>query len=50
MITYDPMPMVEADQTQVSQVFQNLLGNAIKYRSQEPPRIHISAKRRDSSV
>lgn len=48
VITYDPMPMVEADQTQLSQVFQNLLGNAIKYRSQEPPRIHISAKRRDS--
>ena len=46
-ITYDPLPMVEADQTQLSQVFQNLIGNAIKYRSAEPPAIHISAVRVD---
>jgi PAS domain S-box-containing protein len=44
-ITHDPLPMVEADQTQLAQVFQNLLGNAIKYRSQEPPHIHVSAVR-----
>jgi PAS domain S-box-containing protein len=48
VITYDPLPMVEADQTQLSQVFQNLLSNAIKYRSQEPPRIHISVQRRNN--
>lgn len=30
------------------QLFQNLIGNAIKYRSQEPPRIHVSAARADS--
>ena len=46
-ITYDPLPMVEADPTQLSQVFQNLLGNSIKYRSQEPPKIHVSARRLD---
>ena len=45
-ITYDPLPMVEADQTQLSQVFQNLLGNAIKYRSKEPPKIHVGAVRK----
>jgi PAS domain S-box-containing protein len=44
-ITYDPLPTVDADQTQLSQVFQNLLGNAIKYRSEETPNIHISAHR-----
>jgi PAS domain S-box-containing protein len=44
-ITYDPLPLVEADPTQLSQVFQNLLGNSIKYRSAEPPKIHLSAKR-----
>lgn len=44
-ITYDVLPMVEADQTQLSQLFQNLLGNAIKYRRAEPPGIHISARR-----
>jgi PAS domain S-box-containing protein len=47
VITYDPLPMVQADQTQLSQVFQNLLGNSIKYRSSEPPKIHISARRLD---
>ena len=46
-ITYDPLPMVEVDPTQLSQVFQNLLGNSIKYRSPEPPKIHISARRLD---
>jgi PAS domain S-box-containing protein len=46
-ITYDPLPMVEADQTQLSQVLQNLIGNSIKYRSAEPPKIHITARRVD---
>ena len=46
-ITYDPLPMVEADQTQLSQVFQNLLTNSLKYRSAEPPAVHISAVRSD---
>ena len=46
-VTFDPLPMVHADQTQLSQVFQNLLGNSIKYRSEEPPQIHVSARRLD---
>jgi PAS domain S-box-containing protein len=46
-ITHDPLPMVDADQTQLSQVFQNLLGNAIKYRGEETPAIHVSAHRVD---
>lgn len=44
-ITYDPMPTVEADEKLNIQLFQNLIGNAIKYRSSEPPEIHISSKR-----
>jgi light-regulated signal transduction histidine kinase (bacteriophytochrome) len=34
---------VTTDDTQLSQVFQNLIGNAIKYRSAKAPRIHVSA-------
>lgn len=42
-ITYDPLPTVNADRTQLIQLFQNLIGNAIKFRRQELPQIHISA-------
>jgi light-regulated signal transduction histidine kinase (bacteriophytochrome) len=34
-----------ADDSQLACVFQNLIGNAIKFKGEEPPRIHISAKR-----
>ena len=44
LVTHDELPMVMADETQLVQVFQNLIGNAIKFRGKEPPRIHISAK------
>lgn len=48
-ITYDNLPTVMADGTQLMQLFQNLIGNAIKFRSQEPPVIHISAERLEDS-
>jgi light-regulated signal transduction histidine kinase (bacteriophytochrome) len=44
IITSDPLPVVKADSTQLLQVFQNLIGNAIKYRSQRTPRIHIGVE------
>lgn len=44
-VTHDPLPTVRVDGSQLTQVFQNLVGNAIKFHSSEPPRIHISAKR-----
>jgi signal transduction histidine kinase len=46
VITRDPLPVVAVDRVQWVQLFQNLIANAIKYRSAEPPRIHISAQRR----
>ena len=43
-IYYDALPEIVADSTQIAQVFQNLIINAIKFRGEEPPEIHISAK------
>jgi light-regulated signal transduction histidine kinase (bacteriophytochrome) len=40
------LPTVIGDETQLSQVFQNLLENALKFRGSKPPRIHVSASRR----
>ena len=48
-IEIGPMPTVDGDQTQLVQLFQNLLGNAIKFRGQAPPRIRISAAQVDGS-
>jgi len=44
VITHDPLPSLIADDSQIVQLFQNLLGNAIKFHGKEPPRIHVSAK------
>ena len=52
VITSDPLPVVTADESQLMHLFQNLIGNAVKYRREkEQPRIHISATRlNDPSV
>ena len=47
-ITHDALPKLKADTVQLTQLFQNLIGNAIKFRGQEPPRVHIHAERRDA--
>jgi PAS domain S-box-containing protein len=43
-VTHDPMPTVTCDPTQIGQVFQNLIANAIKFRGEDPPIIHIGAQ------
>jgi chemotaxis family two-component system sensor kinase Cph1 len=49
-ITYDPMPMIVADGTQLMQLFQNLIGNAIKFRrTNEPLRIHVGVERQEDA-
>ncbi len=42
-ITFDPLPTIVADFTQMTQLLQNLIGNAIKFRGAEAPLIHIGA-------
>ena len=44
-VTHDPLPSVMADEMQLIQLFQNLVGNAIKYQSAGVPRVHVSAAR-----
>jgi len=46
IVTYDRLPTLLADHLQIIQLFQNLIGNSIKFRGEEPPRVHISAERK----
>jgi PAS domain S-box-containing protein len=41
VVTHDTMPTVHADEVQLGQLFQNLMGNALKFHSASVPRIHI---------
>jgi PAS domain S-box-containing protein len=46
-VTHDPLPAVMADGTQLMQLFQNLIGNAIKYCRDRPPEVHLWATEED---
>jgi signal transduction histidine kinase len=46
-VTHDRLPTVLANRTPIEQVLQNLIGNALKYRSEAPPRIHVGAEQLD---
>jgi signal transduction histidine kinase len=49
-ITHDNLPEVDGDFPQLVQLFQNLLENAIKFRSDEPPRIRVTSYQRDGAT
>lgn len=44
-VTYDPLPTVMGHESHYIQLFQNLIGNAIKFHGEEPPRVHIRASK-----
>lgn len=45
LVTHDPLPTVLADEMQLIQLFQNLVGNAIKYQNPGVPQVHVAATR-----
>ena len=48
-ITHDPLPIICADESQIMRVFQNLIGNALRFRKEGvKPKVHISAKKTDN--
>lgn len=46
-IEYESLPVVLADEIQLTTLLQNLIGNALKFRSEEPPRIQVTSKKED---
>jgi PAS domain S-box-containing protein len=44
VITSDALPVINADPVQLAQVFQNLIGNAIKFRGDKTPEIHVGVR------
>ena len=50
LVEHEALPKVRVLDIHLLQLFQNLVGNAIKYRSEQPPRVLVSAKRDDHGV
>jgi light-regulated signal transduction histidine kinase (bacteriophytochrome) len=46
-VTFDPMPALVGDPVLLTQVFQNLIGNAIKFQKDHAPRVHVSVYPQD---
>jgi PAS domain S-box-containing protein len=43
-VTHDPLPAIMGDKTHLAQLIQNLIGNALKYRREDVPRVHLAAR------
>ena len=50
VVTHAGLPAVWADRTQMAQVFQNLIGNAIKFRGKEPPVVSVQAEKAGAAL
>jgi PAS domain S-box-containing protein len=48
LVTWNGLPTIHAHEIRMLQIFQNLVGNGIKYRRSDPPKIRVAAKRRPS--
>jgi light-regulated signal transduction histidine kinase (bacteriophytochrome) len=46
VVTHDSLPAIVHDKLLLAQLFQNLIGNAIKFHVEAPPRIHVSAEQK----
>lgn len=48
VITYDTLPLLKADDVQLGLLLKNLVENAIKFQGEKPPKIHISANKKEN--
>jgi PAS domain S-box-containing protein len=49
IVTTDPLPQVMGDENQLLQLFQNLIGNAVKFRGDQPVKVHVGVKQQKGS-
>lgn len=49
LVTHDALPTMIADRSQLTLLFQHLIGNALKFRSRDEPRIHVSAEQKNGA-
>jgi PAS domain S-box-containing protein len=47
-VTHDPLPVLPVAAVHAQQIFQNLIGNALKYRATAPPVVHVGARKEDA--
>src|SRR5262249_17376631 len=49
-VTFERMPVIDAHRSDLVPLFQNLISNALKYRSERPPRVHVSVEQADGEL